>query len=377
MYRNKAEADRGVVTAKGFACHGLGLNSAIILGAIGYADGGTLYQKLFSQALGMIILSCAGAIPGHWTAIATIDTVGRKPLQVTGFFMLAILFCIMGFRIHDLSEGTILALFIIGVFVFNAGPNTTTFIVPVERFPTRYRATGHGVSAAMGKVGTIVAQAMSIPLLNAGDTCLDSNCWPKLDRVIQLLALFMFLGGICTLCLIPETKGLTLEELSGEARTSYNAGCNGSIILDSPRLDSWNPFRGGQPAGFCYRRSTWGKWTRDSVFPQPGAAAERSRSVEGWKRWRKKRRWRKFGNRRQAGSHDLNDIALRSCGPGGTSANANGSPTDGASGGADSAMDQQQLPTWGAGWGRIDRGVPPSTRGNMQLQDVGMLLRPT
>jgi hypothetical protein len=43
-------------------------------------------------------------------------------------------------------------------FFQNFGPNVTTFVIPGEVFPTRYRATGHGISAACGKLGAIVAQ---------------------------------------------------------------------------------------------------------------------------------------------------------------------------------------------------------------------------
>jgi hypothetical protein len=45
-------------------------------------------------------------------------------------------------------------------FFQNFGPNVTTFIIPGEVFPTRYRATGHGFSAACGKLGAIVAQSI-------------------------------------------------------------------------------------------------------------------------------------------------------------------------------------------------------------------------
>lgn len=36
--------------------------------------------------------------------------------------------------------------------------NRTTFVIPAECFPTRYRSTSHGISAASGKLGAIVAQ---------------------------------------------------------------------------------------------------------------------------------------------------------------------------------------------------------------------------
>ncbi|KAJ0763942.1 putative major facilitator, sugar transporter, major facilitator superfamily [Helianthus annuus] len=41
-------------------------------------------------------------------------------------------------------------------FFSNFGPNTTTFIAPAELFPARFRATCHGISGAVGKLGAIM-----------------------------------------------------------------------------------------------------------------------------------------------------------------------------------------------------------------------------
>lgn len=51
-----------------------------------------------------------------------------------------------------------MALLCLANFFQNFGPNTTTFIVPGEVFPTRYRSTAHGISAASGKLGAVIAQ---------------------------------------------------------------------------------------------------------------------------------------------------------------------------------------------------------------------------
>ncbi|KID75582.1 Repressible high-affinity phosphate permease [Metarhizium brunneum] len=350
------------------AFYGLGLNQNVVLHAIGYGSGSNMYYKLYNQAVGTIILTAAGSLPGYWTAIFTIDTVGRKPLQICGFLLLTIVFGVQGFRLHDLSEGSMLALYIIGQFLFNAGPNTTTFVVPGECFPTRYRSTGHGISAAMGKIGAIVAQCISIPLLKNGEVagCVGNACSPYLDRLLKLFALFMLLGTFVSL-LIPETKGLTLEELSGESRTSYNAGCNGSISLGSPRLRAWNPFHGGQPAGFAYPRAHSGYFgkhhrsPRDDIIASPELVAEnmRQRRSRFWKRNRKAR----------IASDGSNEIALRNRTSGTTAGSSDAESSTHAS------VPQQQLPTWGAGWGRIDRGPLPTTN-SVQLNDVGMLLKP-
>jgi len=74
-------------------------------------------------------------------------------------------------------------------------------------YPTRFRSTAHGISAAAGKVGAVLAQALVGPLRNKTGT----NKW--LNHVMQIFALFMFCGIFTTL-LIPETKRQTLEELA-------------------------------------------------------------------------------------------------------------------------------------------------------------------
>lgn len=159
--------------------------------AIGYADGANLYEMLYNGAVGTIILVVAGSLPGYWTAIVTIDTLGRRNLQVFGFLILTVIFCVLGFAYHRLSQTSLLALYIVANFFFNWGPNTTTFIVPGECFPTRYRSSGHGLSAAMGKIGAIIAQVISTPLLAKGAPrdCSDvsgTSCSPWIDRLMQV-----------------------------------------------------------------------------------------------------------------------------------------------------------------------------------------------
>lgn len=198
-----------------------------MLHAIGYASGETLYDQLYKNAIGTIILAVAGSLPGYWMSIFTIDTIGRKPLQVFGFVALTIIFSVLGFYYHHLNQGGMLALYVIAQFFFNWGPNTTTFIVPAECFPTRYRSSGHGSSAAMGKIGAIIAQVISIPLLSK-DTpvdCKGRECSPWIDRLMQIFALFMLCGTLVSF-LIPETKGLTLEELSGGTSSPAKVTCN-------------------------------------------------------------------------------------------------------------------------------------------------------
>jgi hypothetical protein len=45
-------------------------------------------------------------------------------------------------------------------FMFNLGPNTLTFILAAEIFPTEVRGTSYGVAAASGKLGALIARAI-------------------------------------------------------------------------------------------------------------------------------------------------------------------------------------------------------------------------
>ena len=124
-------------------------------------------------------------IPGYWVTVAVIDRMGRIPIQLGGFIMLTIIFCIIGFGFNVIPAGGLVALYCLANFFCNFGPNATTFILPGEVFPTRYRSTGHGISAAAGKIGAIISQALIGPLRDIG----GKNEF--LDRIMQIFALFM------------------------------------------------------------------------------------------------------------------------------------------------------------------------------------------
>jgi len=157
-----------------------------------------------------------------------------------GFTILTILFCIIGFAFNAIGNKGLLALYVLAQFFFNFGPNSTTFIVPGECFPTRYRSSSHGISAASGKVGAIIAQVLIGPLRTRGAPP-GSTASPWLNHVMEIYALFMFLGIFTTL-LIPETKRKTLEQLAGEVpgTPEYDPGTmiHGGVGMDRNASDS-------------------------------------------------------------------------------------------------------------------------------------------
>jgi hypothetical protein len=80
-----------------------------------------VYKILYNVAAGNIILVCAGSIPGYWTTVALVDTVGRKPIQMLGFVALTILFLVWGFDYNNIAAGPMLGIYVLAQFFFNFG----------------------------------------------------------------------------------------------------------------------------------------------------------------------------------------------------------------------------------------------------------------
>ncbi|KAJ7925077.1 phosphate transporter [Mycena leptocephala] len=219
------------------AFYALGLNASNILEAIEF-DGSDIYHNLIHLCTGNLILS-AGLIPGYLVCYLFIDTWGRKSIQLMGFAVLTCLFIIMGtfflliicslkafFQPAHSTPKTIVFLFLycLANFWQNFGPNTTTFIIPGEIFPTRYRATAHGISAATGKVGAIVSQVVVFWAAQS-----------SLAVLFGVLAVFM-LTGVGSTLLLPETKNISLEVLSNESQEGFMRG-----VKQDESASLWDP----------------------------------------------------------------------------------------------------------------------------------------
>ncbi|KAL0060766.1 hypothetical protein AAF712_012457 [Marasmius tenuissimus] len=224
-----------------FAYYGLGFNTSVILQAIGskmtgFTSGSEVYGSLHRICVQHLIISAAGLIPGYWACFLFVDRWGRKPIQLMGFLVLTIIFTIMASAFNTLKEhqsinlfsnanGGLVALFVLANFFQNFGPNTTTFIVPGEVFPTRYRSTGHGIAAGSGKLGAIIAQATFSSRIDS-----ENNNFVK--KIFIINAVFMATGFLST-TLIPETKGKSLEELSNEDQEEVHGGLNHRAVRQS------------------------------------------------------------------------------------------------------------------------------------------------
>ena len=201
------------------AFYGISLNQSYVLNAMGFVGNGTVYDNLWKTTIGNLIVSLLGFVPGYWFTVFLIERIGRKRIQFMGFAMLTILFLILSLAFHQLQKiiPLFIAIFTLAQFFFNFGPNTTTFVVPGEVFPTRVRATAHGISAASGKLGAILATFLFNKLVEIGGAPGEHAFLPQM---LGIFAGIMALGFLFTF-LIPETKGVSLEQIEqrGHVRT--------------------------------------------------------------------------------------------------------------------------------------------------------------
>jgi len=133
---------------------------------MGPAHGDTARDEVWHEAV-FATICCCFAIPGYLLSVAFIDKIGRYNLQLWGFLAMAANFFLVGYLSGiDLSRSwqwTLVLCFGLTFLFSNFGPNATTFVLPVEVYPTLIRATCHGISAAAGKIGAVIGVAAFSP----------------------------------------------------------------------------------------------------------------------------------------------------------------------------------------------------------------------
>jgi len=152
---------------------------------------------------------------GYFTAVAAMDRLGRKTIQTQGFIMMSIIYGAV--VATSIASGTKITGFIIpswaamllyglSYFFIDFGPNTTTFVIPAEVYPVRYRTTGHGISAAAGKLGAAVTTFLFPELLLS----------IGVRGILEMLAIVSVVGAVITVALVKESKQKSLEEVAEE-----------------------------------------------------------------------------------------------------------------------------------------------------------------
>ncbi|KAL1532883.1 Low affinity inorganic phosphate transporter 4 [Salvia divinorum] len=187
-------------------------------------------REMFETSRAMFVIALFGTFPGYWFTVVFIERIGRFYIQLVGFFMMSMFMFIIGVKYDYLKDKdhkwTFAALYGLTFFFANFGPNSTTFVLPAELFPTRVRSTCHALSAASGKAGAMIG-AFGI------QNYTQDGKVKEIKKAMIILAITNLMGFGFTF-LLTETKGRSLEEISGE-----DAGYGDAQVAGEERRDNW------------------------------------------------------------------------------------------------------------------------------------------
>jgi PHS family inorganic phosphate transporter-like MFS transporter len=175
----------------------------------------SIYQDLLDNSWHSLVVVSIGSMLGGVIMIISIPYFHPRNIQITGFLVLTLLLIATGLYLrsstitHETAIGPVILYILCEVF-FEIGPNFTTFIIPAQLFPTRYRCTATGISAASGKFGAVLIQVfVRFAMLDGLMSTDDGTKWLGIATLVFACA--MLLGAVVTVLLVPRTRGLTFE----------------------------------------------------------------------------------------------------------------------------------------------------------------------
>lgn len=164
----------------------------------------------FASATSAILATMGvGAILVLFTIIALpfIDTLGRRPLLLSGLFGMAISLATLSWAFHqtDISAIKWLALgsmlFYIACFAFSLGP--IMWVIIAEIYPLKVRGLGSSVATAANWGSNMIVALTFLSLVQL----FGASATFFIYFIISLFGLFFIYY------LVPETKGITLEQI--------------------------------------------------------------------------------------------------------------------------------------------------------------------
>jgi hypothetical protein len=157
-------------------------------------------------------------------------------MMIVGFMLDFILFVIPAFHydyfIQPAHVHGFQAMYFLSSFFNQFGPNSVTFLVAAEVYPTPVRATAHGFSAAVGKLGALTATI----LYNYIST----------QQKFYVVPWFGLAGALITFLFLPDTTGLDLKEQERRwnfIRVGREQDYHG-IAIHPKHLSFWERIRG-------------------------------------------------------------------------------------------------------------------------------------
>jgi PHS family inorganic phosphate transporter-like MFS transporter len=151
-----------------------------------------------------LVIFIVAAVPGYILAIARLDRIGHRKLQLIGFAMMGVCFLIIA-AVPGMTTTVAPFLLVYGISYFftEFGPNMTTFVLPSELYPVTMRTTGHGISAGVGKLGAFIGVFL-FPLLQSSMGL----------RGTLLLTAGVSVLGLALTFVLPEPAGRSLDDIA-------------------------------------------------------------------------------------------------------------------------------------------------------------------
>ena len=139
-----------------------------------------------------------------------IDRIGRKTLLLIGSlgYMLSLSLVAWSFYSHS-SPGFLLIFLLLFIAAHAIGQGAVIWVFISEIFPNKVRATGQSFGASIHWVFAALITLLTPVFLDAKDGIFKDNPWP----IFAFFACMMTLQLIWVLTKVPETKGVSLEEL--------------------------------------------------------------------------------------------------------------------------------------------------------------------
>lgn len=189
----------------------------------------TIKDSLETTAVRTLLLSSIASILGSLAAIAVINYYSRRSLMGITSGILCFFFLFTGITVLKATETpsneASMVFFALTQFMFNLGPNTLTFIIAAESFPTVFRGTFHGVAAASGKLGALLIR-------------------PIMERVGKekhplMGVLFGFCGVMLVMVVVSLLPGALLDVQ--HPRGSVEPGKRGTLDREELGWRAWLP----------------------------------------------------------------------------------------------------------------------------------------
>lgn len=173
-----------------------------ILERAGLASGESLFSSI---AIGVINLVFT------FVGIALIDKLGRKQLMYIGSIGYIISLAMVGWCFYSGADSILLLIFILVFIASHAvGQGAVIWVFISEIFPNKVRAYGQSWGTGTHWVFAALITLLTPTFLDAEIGIFKDNPWP----IFIFFSAMMVLQLLWVLFMMPETKGISLEELA-------------------------------------------------------------------------------------------------------------------------------------------------------------------